>query len=115
MHYGVFGIKNGDIKKAYMEYKVERIATRCTQGELASFFNERHAEMIKEFNKKRFISAGWFTTIVNVDLTEDQVTKIFEALGAWNVNISNTNTESGSNIEPTETDVKVTGSNQQSG
>jgi hypothetical protein len=114
MHYGVFGIKGKSFERGYMEYKVERIGTRCTQGELAPLFNKRHAEMIKEFNKERFTTAGWFTTIVDVDLTEDHVAKVFEALGAWNVIVKNINTESGSNIEPTETNVTVTGSNQQS-
>lgn len=115
MHYGVFGMKNGDVSRGYMEYMVERIGTRCTQGELAPFFNKRHAELIEKFNKQRFTSAGWFTTIVDVDLSEEQVAKVFEALGAWNVIVTNVNPEPNSNTEPTETDVTVTGSNQQSG
>lgn len=115
MHYGVFGMKNGDVKRGYMEYKVERIGTRCTQGELAPLFNKRHAELIETFNKQRFTSAGWFTTIIDVDLSEEQVARVFEALGAWNVIVTNVNPEPNSNTEPTETDVTVTGSNQQSG
>lgn len=115
MHYGVFGMKNNDPSRGYMECKVEYIGTRCRQGELAASFNKRHQELIETFNKQRFTSAGWFTTIVDVDLSREQIAKVFEALGAWNVIVTNVNSESNSNTEPTETDVEVTGSNQQSG
>jgi hypothetical protein len=85
MHYGVFGMKNRDSSRGYMELKVEYIGTRCLQSDLAAKFNERHQEMLKTFNKERFITAGWFTTIVDVDLTEEHIARVFEALGAWNV------------------------------
>lgn len=115
MHYGVFGMKNNDPKRGYMEYEVEFVGTRCKQGELAPLFNERHQKLIEKFNKKRFTSAGWFTTIVDVDLSKEHIAKVFEALGAWNVIVTNITEEPNSNTEPTETDVEVAGSNQQSG
>lgn len=115
MHYGVFGMKNKDVKRSYMEYKVERVATRLKQSDLAAWFNERHQQLLKTTNKERFISAGWFTTIVDVDLSEAEITSVFEALGAWNVNCTNVTEQPNSNIESTERNVKVTGSNQQSG
>lgn len=114
MHYGVFGMKNKDVNRGYMEYKVERVGTRCKQGELASFFNKRHTEMIEKFNKERFTSAGWFTTIVDVNLTEEHIARVFEALGAWNVIVTNIEEQPGINPEPTERDVEVTGSDQHS-
>lgn len=115
MHYGVFGMKNKDIKRGYMEYKVERVATRLKQSDLASWFNERHQQLLKTTNKERFISAGWFTIIVDVNLTEEHIARVFEALGAWNVNRTNTEEQSSINPEPTERNVEVTGSNQHSG
>lgn len=114
MHYGVFGMKNKDVKRGYMEYKVERVATRLKQSDLASWFNERHQQLLKTTNKERFVSAGWFTTIVDVNLTEEHIARVFEALGAWNVIVTNIEEQPSINPEPTERNVEVTGSDQHS-
>lgn len=81
MHLGVFGRKENG--QEYMECQVLGSSNYYYQHELISTYNEYHTDMMKKFNKKRMLTAGWIGSTSGVELTEEQMTKIFSNLGAW--------------------------------
>lgn len=51
--------------------------------EINDVLHDRHWQIVKNFNDKHFIGAGWIASPVSKEISEEQAFAIFEKAGVW--------------------------------
>jgi len=69
--------------KPYTKSSEVVTSTRYFQYQLIDTLNDEHKKLVRGFNSKQFIGAGWIASPVGCELTEEEAFNIFDTLGAW--------------------------------
>lgn len=77
----VFGRdENGE---EYVKATARTTKTHYRQADLEEYLNKEHSTLIKKFNSKHFIGAGWLASPCGYDWSEKEADKLFTKLGAY--------------------------------
>lgn len=67
----------------YIKATARTTKTHYRQADLEEYLNNEHSALIKKFNSKHFIGAGWLASPCGYDWDEEEAFKIFTDLGAY--------------------------------
>ena len=81
IYLAVFGVDESG--KRYTKSEVVTCKVPTLQSDLVSYLNDRHQDLMKKFNHKQMVGAGWIAQPTGKDFSEKDAFGVFENLGAW--------------------------------